>query len=167
MFVLFFLLGLGAGSSRARDAAAATASAVVNPPPPVPDLNITEGDQEQLVNSEEAVNNNGEPGSSVEAVNDNVEAGNSEVSVNNNGEAGNNSGEAVNHDEDMIDEADVGEEEASTSHDQGPVRDVVMENELATELTGDALDDYDIDVGNEGQAITEYLSLLEASASSS
>jgi hypothetical protein len=41
-----------------------------------------------------------------------------------------------------------------------------MENELANELTGDALDDYDIDVGNEGQAIAEYLSLLESAASS-
>ncbi|KAM0903265.1 hypothetical protein ACQ4PT_018781 [Festuca glaucescens] len=84
----------------------------------------------------------------------------------NNEEAVNSNGEAVNHDEAMIDEADVNEEEASASHDQRPNRDVVMENELANELTGDALDDYDIDVGNEGQAIAEYLSLLESAASS-
>ena len=40
-----------------------------------------------------------------------------------------------------------------------------MENELANELTGDALDDYE--VGNEGQAIAEYLSLLGSAAASS
>uniref|UniRef100_A0ACD5V202 Uncharacterized protein n=1 Tax=Avena sativa TaxID=4498 RepID=A0ACD5V202_AVESA len=157
--------GLGAGSSRARVAAAVGAPAAVNPPPLVPDLNIAEGDEEQLVN------NNGEAGNSVEAVNNeeamnnNGEAGNSEESVNNDGEAGNHE-EAMDHEEDMFDEADVGEEEAGASHDQAPARDRVMENELANELTGDALDDYDIDVGNEGQAIAEYLSLLESAASS-
>uniref|UniRef100_A0ACD5UV98 Uncharacterized protein n=1 Tax=Avena sativa TaxID=4498 RepID=A0ACD5UV98_AVESA len=170
--------GLGAGSSRARVAAAVGAPAAVNPPPLVPDLNVAEGDEEQLVNnngeagnSVEAVNNNGEAGNSVEAVNNeeamnnNGEDGNSEESVNNDGEAGNHE-EAMEHDEDMVEEADVGEEEAGASHDQGPARDRVMENELANELTGDALDDYDIDVGNEGQAIAEYLSLLDSAASS-
>ncbi|XP_047066497.1 NEDD8 ultimate buster 1-like [Lolium rigidum] len=141
---------LGAGSSRARGAAAVTASGVVNPPSLVPDLNATEGDQEQLVNNEEDLN---------------VADGDQEQLVNNE-EAVNNNGEAGNHDEAMIDEADVNEEEASASHDERPNRDVVMENELANELTGDALDDYDIDVGNEGQAIAEYLSLLESAASS-
>jgi hypothetical protein len=149
-FVPFFLLVLGAGSSRARGAAAVTASGVVNPPSLVRDLNGTEGDQEQLVNNEEDLN---------------VADGDQEQLVNNE-EAVNNNGEAGNHDEAMIDEADVNEEEASASHDQRPNRDVVMENELANELTGDALDDYDIDVGNEGQAIAEYLSLLESAASS-
>jgi hypothetical protein len=49
----------------------------------------------------------------------------------------NNNGEAGNHDEVMIDEADVNDEEASASHGQAPVRDVVMEIELANELTGE------------------------------
>jgi hypothetical protein len=141
-----------------------TASGVVNPPSLVPDLNATEGDQEQLVNNEEDLN---------VADGDQEQLVNNEEAVNNNGEAGNDNGEAVNdngeagnHDEAMIDEADVNEEEASASQDECPNRDVVMENELANELTGDALDDYDIDVGNEGQAIAEYLSLLESAASS-
>jgi hypothetical protein len=46
-----------------------------------------------------------------------------------------------------------------------PVRDVAMENDLVNELMGDVLDDYDIDVCNELQAIAEYLSLLESGAS--
>lgn len=164
--------GLGAGSSRARVAAAVGAPAVVNPPPLVPGLNVAVGDQEPPVNNEEAANNSGGAGNSVEAVNNNGEAGSSEEAMNTTVEAGNseesvnNNGEVGNHDEDMIDEADGSGEEASASHDQGPVRDRVMENELANELTGDALDDYDIDVGNEGQAIAEYLSLLESAASS-
>ncbi|CAM0901967.1 unnamed protein product [Alopecurus aequalis] len=155
--------GLGAGSSRAGGATAVSAPAVVNAPPLVPDLNVAEGDPEQLVDNEEAANNNGESGNNEEAANDNGEAGISDDDVNDNGEAVNNNGEAMEHG-DMMDEADVGEEEASGSHAQGPARDRVMENELANELTGDALDDYDIDVGNEGQAIAEYLSLLEAAA---
>ncbi|XP_062184388.1 uncharacterized protein LOC133888241 [Phragmites australis] len=76
----------------------------------------------------------------------------------NNGEAVNIE-ETVNHDEVMSDE------EANPPHPV-PVRDMSMENELAHELTGDALDDYDIDVSKEGQAIAEYMSLLESAASS-
>lgn len=75
-----------------------------------------------------------------------------------------NNEQAVNHDEVMSDEVAVSDEEANQH--QPPVRDVLMENELANELTGDALDDYDIDVSNEGQAIAEYLSLLEPAARS-
>ena len=41
---------------------------------------------------------------------------------------------------------------------------MVMENELANELTGDAHALDEIDVGIEGQAIVEYLSLLESAA---
>lgn len=80
-----------------------------------------------------------------------------------------NNEETVNQDEIMIDEVaedDEDEDEDTNSHPV-PARDASMESELANELTGDALDDYDIDVSNEGQAIAEYLSLLEAAASSS
>ncbi|XP_072977800.1 uncharacterized protein [Typha angustifolia] len=46
-------------------------------------------------------------------------------------------------------------------------RDTIMENELANELTGDPLADYDIEVAKEGEAIAEYLSLLESTTSAS
>lgn len=77
-----------------------------------------------------------------------------EEAANNDAEAGANE-EAVNQCQDMGDEVaeDMVEEEAGASHEQAPGRDVAMENEIANELTGDALDDYDI--ANEGQAITE------------
>ncbi|KAF9613800.1 hypothetical protein IFM89_011969 [Coptis chinensis] len=39
-------------------------------------------------------------------------------------------------------------------------RDIEMENAIASELTGDAFADYDIEVTVEGEAITEYLALL-------
>uniref|UniRef100_A0A8R7TNF7 NEDD8 ultimate buster 1 n=2 Tax=Triticum urartu TaxID=4572 RepID=A0A8R7TNF7_TRIUA len=139
---------LGAGPLGAGAAAAVAATAGGNAPPQIPDLNAAEGDnQEQLVNNEE------------EAANNEAEA------LPNDAEAGANL-EAVNQDQDMgnEEEEDLVEEEAGASHAQGPVRDVAMENELANELTGDALDDYDIDVANEGQAIAEYLSLLESAA---
>lgn len=42
-------------------------------------------------------------------------------------------------------------------------RDVEMEDELADELAkGDALTDYDIEVTKEGEAISEYLAILES-----
>ncbi|KAJ0090157.1 hypothetical protein Patl1_13955 [Pistacia atlantica] len=41
-------------------------------------------------------------------------------------------------------------------------RDAEMEGELANELTGDAFSDYDIEVTKEGEAINEYLALLES-----
>ncbi|URE11649.1 UBA [Musa troglodytarum] len=44
-------------------------------------------------------------------------------------------------------------------------RDEVMEDELAKELTGDPLADYDMDVMKEGEAIAEYLTLLDSIAS--
>ncbi|KAG8066456.1 hypothetical protein GUJ93_ZPchr0004g39088 [Zizania palustris] len=68
-----------------------------------------------------------------------------------------NNGEATNNDEEDMEGDDA---------NPPPVRDVVTENELAHELTGDVLDDYDIDVSNEGQAIAEYLSLLEPAVTS-
>ena len=45
-------------------------------------------------------------------------------------------------------------------------RDVEMENELSADIAKvDALDDYDIEVNIEGEAITEYLSLLDSASS--
>ncbi|CAL9056662.1 unnamed protein product [Musa banksii] len=44
-------------------------------------------------------------------------------------------------------------------------RDEVMEDELAKELTGDPLADYDMEVMKEGEAIAEYLALLDSKAS--
>ncbi|CAO2043956.1 unnamed protein product [Urochloa humidicola] len=72
--------------------------------------------------------------------------------------------EAENGDEVMTDEVAVDDEH--TNSNPVPARDVSMESELAHDLTGDALDDYDIDVSDEGQAIAEYLSFLESAASS-
>jgi len=55
-----------------------------------------------------------------------------------------------------------GVEGASTSIEVED-RDVEMEYELAGELAkGDALTDYDIEVAKEGEAVTEYLALLES-----
>ncbi|URE46955.1 UBA [Musa troglodytarum] len=45
-------------------------------------------------------------------------------------------------------------------------RDEVMEDELAKEeLTGDPSVDYDIEITKEGEAIAEYLALLDSDAS--
>lgn len=44
-------------------------------------------------------------------------------------------------------------------------RDVEMEDELANDLTGDVFSDYDIEVTKEGEAINEYLALLDSAAS--
>jgi hypothetical protein len=72
--------------------------------------------------------------------------------------------ETANQDVVMTDEVAVNDED--TNSHPVPARDVSMESDLAHELTGDALDDYDIEVSDEGQAIAEYLSLLESAASS-
>ncbi|KAL5988110.1 hypothetical protein ACLOJK_035873 [Asimina triloba] len=45
-------------------------------------------------------------------------------------------------------------------------RDVEMEDEIAQELSGDPLADYDIEVTKEGEAIAEYLTLLASKANS-
>uniref|UniRef100_J3M1Y5 UBA domain-containing protein n=1 Tax=Oryza brachyantha TaxID=4533 RepID=J3M1Y5_ORYBR len=79
-----------------------------------------------------------------------------------NEEAANN-GEAANSDE-AVNPEEEAESEGGEEANPPPFRDVAMENELANDLTGDALDDYDIDVSNEGQAISEYLSLLDSAA---
>jgi hypothetical protein len=78
-----------------------------------------------------------------------------------------NNEEIANQDEIMIGEVAVDDEDEDANSHPVPARDASMESELANELKGDALDDYDIDVSNEGQAIAEYLSLLEAAPSSS
>lgn len=44
----------------------------------------------------------------------------------------------------------------------GEERDAEMEDELANELTGDPLADYDIDVTKEGEALSEYVALLNS-----
>ncbi|KAL6651501.1 hypothetical protein ACP70R_010426 [Stipagrostis hirtigluma subsp. patula] len=153
--------GLRAGSS-SRAAAAMTASSAINnsqasvdaPPHAVDgnapehpaDGNIPEGNDVQFANNEDG----------------NTPEGNDAQIVNNEEDVNNE--ETVNQDEVMSDEAAVSDEEAN--HQPDPTRDVAMEHELANQLTGDVLDDYDIDVSNEGQAIAEYLSLLESAARS-
>ncbi|RRT55481.1 hypothetical protein B296_00032323 [Ensete ventricosum] len=56
------------------------------------------------------------------------------------------------------DKMDLGEEHKYS-------RDEVMEDELAKELTGDPLADYDMEVMKEGEAIAEYLALLDSKTS--
>lgn len=55
------------------------------------------------------------------------------------------------------------ERESTSSSREGEERDVEMEDELAQELgRGDAFSDYDIDVTKEGEALNEYLALLDS-----
>ncbi|KAM0939087.1 putative Ubiquitin-like domain, UBA-like superfamily, Ubiquitin-associated domain-containing protein [Dioscorea sansibarensis] len=56
----------------------------------------------------------------------------------------------------------TGAEEGSSEAATEDPRDEEMEDALAKELTGDALADYDIEVTKEGEAIKEYLALLES-----
>ncbi|KAK4854139.1 hypothetical protein QYF36_019487 [Acer negundo] len=58
-----------------------------------------------------------------------------------------------NDNENVIGESTTGEIEE---------RDVEMEDELACELTGDVFADYDIEVSKEGEAINEYLALIDS-----
>uniref|UniRef100_A0A0D9WA95 UBA domain-containing protein n=1 Tax=Leersia perrieri TaxID=77586 RepID=A0A0D9WA95_9ORYZ len=147
-----------AGSSSSRAAAATTASGVNSSQAPVdtstnnPDGSAMEGSRGSAAINGEAANS-GEAASNDETVNAVEET----VNAANNGEAASNE-EA--EEEAMSDESAEGDEEANPP----PRRDVAMEHELANELTGNALDDYDIDVSKEGQAISEYLSLLDSAA---
>ena len=51
-------------------------------------------------------------------------------------------------------------------HSKTEQRDVEMEDELSADIAkADALADYDIEVNVEGEAITEYLSLVESAGS--
>ncbi|KAK0572139.1 hypothetical protein LWI29_026718 [Acer saccharum] len=58
-----------------------------------------------------------------------------------------------NDNENVVGESTTGEIEE---------RDVEMEDELACELTGDVFADYDIEVSKEGEAINEYLALIDS-----
>ncbi|PKA51493.1 hypothetical protein AXF42_Ash002858 [Apostasia shenzhenica] len=55
---------------------------------------------------------------------------------------------------------------SSSSAFGGDDRDEEMEDELAKELRGDAFADYDLEVSKEGEAIAEYLALLESATCS-
>ena len=147
----------GAGSSSSRAAAARTArgtnncQAFVRAPPHAVDGNAPP----------DAANGNLQEGNHADG---NLPEGND---VDGNPPEGNNvdgNPQEGNQDVVMTDEVAVNDED--TNSIPVPARDVSMESELAHELTGDALDDYDIEVSDEGQAIAEYMSLLESAASS-
>ncbi|OEL34374.1 hypothetical protein BAE44_0004609 [Dichanthelium oligosanthes] len=157
--------GFGVGSSSSRAAAARTAppinnsqafvsapphAADGNAPPHAADGNAPEGNDADG-NLPEGNDGDGNPTEGNDA-----QLLDSDENLNNE--------ETANQDVVMTDEVAVNDEDA-ISHPV-PARDVSMESELAHELTGDALDDYDIDVSDEGQAIAEYMSLLESAASS-
>ncbi|KAL5697827.1 hypothetical protein ACHQM5_028938 [Ranunculus cassubicifolius] len=60
--------------------------------------------------------------------------------------------------------SDIAEDIENPTSSTGVIaRDVEMEDELAGDITGDAFSDYDIEVAEEGQAIAEYLALLDSS----
>ncbi|KAK3213063.1 hypothetical protein Dsin_017769 [Dipteronia sinensis] len=52
--------------------------------------------------------------------------------------------------------------QGESTTDEIEERDVEMEDELACELTGDVFADYDIEVAKEGEAINEYLALIDS-----
>ena len=61
----------------------------------------------------------------------------------------------------------VDEIEGPSDHNKADKRDVEMEDELSADIRKiDALADYDIEVTKEGEAIIEYLALLESAGSS-
>lgn len=65
---------------------------------------------------------------------------------------------------DLIDDVEGPTEDLSKAEE----RDVEMEDELSADIAkADALTDYDIEVTIEGEAITEYLALVESAGSSS
>ncbi|XP_024525096.1 uncharacterized protein LOC9641726 [Selaginella moellendorffii] len=81
---------------------------------------------------------------------------------------GNSSNEAAvmgegQEDEEQQEQAQ--EHGAAAEEDQAQVRDVEMEDEMAGNVTGDAYEEYDLEVTLEGNAIAEYLSLVEGSSS--
>ncbi|XP_038988957.1 NEDD8 ultimate buster 1 isoform X2 [Phoenix dactylifera] len=71
---------------------------------------------------------------------------------------------ADNHmdERDEVGQLDAGEEEKYEIE-----RDEAMEGEIAKELTGDPLADYDIEVAKEGEALEEYFALLDSNANAS
>ncbi|CAN6236431.1 unnamed protein product [Urochloa humidicola] len=165
--------GIGAGSSSLRAAAARTvpinsSQAFVSAPPHVdgnapphagdgnaPEGNDADGNLPEGNNEDGNLpEGNDEDGNPLEG-NDAQLLESEEAMINE---------ETANEDVVMTDEVAVDDEHSNSN--PVPARDVSMESELAHDLTGDALDDYDIDVSDEGQAIAEYLSLLESAASS-
>ncbi|TVU16310.1 hypothetical protein EJB05_39867 [Eragrostis curvula] len=162
------LRGLGSRPSSSRAAAARIAPAVnnsqalLNALPHGGDGNPPEGnDAVEGIPPEGNDAVEGIPEEGNDAVHGNPPEGNDEQFVNN-AEAMHND-EDVNEDEIMSDEADVAE---VANPNPVAVKDAAIEKDLANALSGDAFDDYDIDVSNEGQAIAEYLSLLESAATS-
>lgn len=98
----------------------------------------------------------GEPGSNpMAAANNNASTS---ISMPNNGEPSS----SINN-ENVEGDPDSNFEETSATEDVNG-RDVEMEDELANDLTGDVFADYDIEVTKEGEAISEYLSLLDSVA---
>ncbi|KAH9805430.1 NEDD8 ultimate buster 1 [Citrus sinensis] len=98
----------------------------------------------------------GEPGSNpTAAANNNASTS---ISMPNNGEPSS----SINN-ENVEGDPDSSFEETSATEDVNG-RDVEMEDELANDLTGDVFADYDIEVTKEGEAISEYLSLLDSVA---
>lgn len=98
----------------------------------------------------------GEPGSNpTAAANNNASTS---ISMPNNGEPSS----SINN-ENVEGDPDSNFEETSATEDVNG-RDVEMEDELANDLTGDVFADYDIEVTKEGEAISEYLSLLDSVA---
>lgn len=74
-------------------------------------------------------------------------------------EGANSSTSNIAENQDMFDNFDDGEGPSTVEED----RDSEMESELARELDGaSAVSDYDMDVTKEGEAITEYLALLDS-----
>lgn len=80
------------------------------------------------------------------------------ISAPNNGEPSS----SINN-ENVEDDPDNNVEGTSATGDVNG-RDVEMEDELANDITGDVFADYDIEVTKEGEAISEYLSLLDSVA---
>ncbi|OAY85886.1 NEDD8 ultimate buster 1, partial [Ananas comosus] len=76
-----------------------------------------------------------------------------------------NMNEQGEEDREEDEEGDEEEQEQAKKSKSG--RDVEMEDELADKLTGDPFADYDIEVAREGEAIAEYMSLLESTSSAS
>lgn len=74
----------------------------------------------------------------------------------------NQEGPSVAAADDHTDERDEdGQMDCEIERDEG------MEGEIAKELTGDPLADYDIEVAKEGEALAEYFALLDSNASAS
>ncbi|KAL5786326.1 hypothetical protein ACOSQ2_008718 [Xanthoceras sorbifolium] len=81
-------------------------------------------------------------------------APNTSSAANNHASTPNNVGPSSSGDSENV-------KEASTTSEIEE-RDLEMEDELANELTGDVFSDYDIEVTKEGEAINEYLAMIDS-----